>query len=50
MNQTALLHIAGTASLGAAIIVSDLLLTAGLVGLGASLFVAGIVVARRGDD
>ncbi|MES3516809.1 MAG: hypothetical protein PPP58_03990 [Natronomonas sp.] len=50
MNQTAILHIAGAGAVGAGVFVSDQLLTIGLLIVGALLFVAGIVIARRGDD
>jgi len=35
---------------GAGVLVSDTLLTVGLLVVGAALFVAGIVLARRGDS
>lgn len=51
MNQTAILHIAATGMVGAGVVVSDALLTVGLLLVGVVLFVAGIVLARRdGDD
>ncbi|WP_089384158.1 hypothetical protein [Halorubrum vacuolatum] len=52
MKQTGLFHLAATAAVGVGILVSDQLLTAGLLILGLLLFVAGIVIARRddGDD
>jgi hypothetical protein len=49
MNQTAVLHVAATAAIGGGAFVGDRTLTIGLFLLGAALFVAGIVVARRGD-
>lgn len=49
MNQTGLLHLAATAVVGAGIFVGDRALTIGLLVLGALLFVAGIVSARRDD-
>ena len=50
MNQTAVLHIAATGMVGAGVVVSDTLLTVGLLLVGAALFVAGIVLARRDDS
>lgn len=50
MNPTAIFHIAAALSIGGALFVSGQTLTIGLVALGVVLFVAGIVVARRGDS
>jgi hypothetical protein len=50
MNPTAILHIAAAALVGAGIFLSGRLLTVGLLGSGALLFVAGVVVARRDDS
>lgn len=50
MNQTAVLHAAAAVMAGAGFLVSEQLLQFGLLGVAAVLFVAGIVVARRGDD
>jgi len=49
VKQTAILHIAATGMVGAGVIVSDASLTVGLLLVGAALFVAGIVLARRDD-
>jgi hypothetical protein len=49
MNTTAILHsVAAVLVLGGLLLAGDLL-RIGLLGLGAVLFVAGIVVARRDD-
>jgi hypothetical protein len=50
MNPTAVLHVSAAVAVGAGLFVSGQALTVGLVGLGVVLFVAGIVVARRGDS
>ncbi len=50
MNPTAILHAGAAALVGVGIFLSGRLLTIGLLGSGAVLFVAGIVVARRGDS
>jgi len=50
MNPTAILHIAAATLVGAGIFLSGRLLTVGLLGSGALLFVAGVVVARRDDS
>lgn len=49
MNPTAIMHIAAAVLVGAGLFVSGQTLRIGLIGLGVVLFVAGIVVARRGD-
>jgi hypothetical protein len=50
VNPTAVLHASAAVLLGAGLLVSGRTLTIGLLVTGAVLFVAGIVVARRGDD
>lgn len=50
MNQTAVLHATAAVTVGAGFLAPEQLLQLGLFGLGAVLFVAGIVVARRGGD
>ncbi len=47
MNQTAILHIIGTAAIGAGVFVSGTELTVGLLLLGAIFIAAGIIFARR---
>jgi hypothetical protein len=47
VNPTAVLHSVAAVLVGAGLFVSGQTVTIGLVGLGAVLFVAGIVVARR---
>jgi hypothetical protein len=49
MNTTAILHSVAAVLVVAGIFLSGEVLTFGLWGLGAVLFVAGIVVARRDD-
>ncbi|SDE89237.1 hypothetical protein [Halorientalis regularis] len=49
MNQTAILHATAAVIAGGGFLVSERLLKFGLFGLAGLLFVAGIVVARRGD-
>jgi hypothetical protein len=49
MNPTAIMHIAAAILVGAGLFVAGQTLRIGLIGLGVVLFVAGIVVARRGD-
>ena len=43
------MHIAAAVLVGAGLFVAGQTLRIGLIGLGVVLFVAGIVVARRGD-
>ena len=50
MNQTAVLHATAAVMAGAGFLVSEQLYQFGLFGLAVVLFVAGIVIARRGDD
>jgi len=50
VKQTAILHIIGTAAIGAGVFVSGTELTVGLLILGAVFIIAGIVLARRGDS
>ncbi|WP_299267403.1 hypothetical protein [Halorientalis sp.] len=50
MNQTAILHMTAAVLAGGGFFLSDRLLTIGLFGLAGVLFIAGIVIARRGDD
>jgi hypothetical protein len=49
MNTTAIFHSVAAVLVLGGILLSGELLTFGLFGLGAALFVAGIVVARRDD-
>ncbi|WP_227231225.1 hypothetical protein [Salinirubrum litoreum] len=49
MNTTAILHSVAAVLVLGGILLSGEVLTIGLLGLGAVLFVAGIVVARRDD-
>ncbi|SFR32328.1 MULTISPECIES: hypothetical protein [Halorubrum] len=49
MNLTAVLHAGFAVSVLAGILVSDTTLRVAAFALGAVLFVAGIVVSRRGD-
>jgi hypothetical protein len=49
MNLTAVLHAGFAVSVLAGILVSDATLRVAAFALGAVLFVAGIVVSRRGD-
>jgi hypothetical protein len=49
MNPTAILHALAAVLVGAGVFLSGRLLTVGLLGVGAVLFVAGIVIARRDD-
>ncbi|EMA70941.1 hypothetical protein [Halorubrum distributum] len=49
MNLTAVLHAGFGVSMLAGILVSDATLRVAAFALGAILFVAGIVVSRRGD-
>ena len=50
VKQTAILHIIGTGVIGAGVFVSGAELTVGLLILGATFIIAGIVLARRGDS
>ncbi len=50
MKQTAILHAAFAVLLVAGLLVSEQALRFGLFGLAGLCFVAGIVLARRGDD
>ena len=50
VKQTAILHIIGTGVIGAVVFVSSAELTVGLLILGATFIIAGIVLARRGDS
>lgn len=50
MNTTAILHATGTAFVGVGVLLLDGSLSIGFLVLGALLFVAGIVAARRGDS
>jgi len=50
VKQTAILHIIGTAAIGAGVFVSGTELTVGLLILGAIFIIAGIVLARRGGS
>lgn len=50
MKQTAILHIIGTGTIGAGVVVQARELTLGLLLLGAIFIVAGIVLVRRGDS
>ncbi|MES3160540.1 MAG: hypothetical protein PPP55_03105 [Halorubrum sp.] len=47
MNKTAVLHIVATGMVGAGVVISDTLVTVGLLAVGGVLFVAGVVLARR---
>jgi hypothetical protein len=49
MNTTAVLHSVAAVLVVAGVILDGQVLTLGLLGVGAALFVAGIVVARRDD-
>jgi hypothetical protein len=49
MNTTAVLHAVAAVLVVAGVLLDGQLLTLGLFGVGALLFVAGIVVARRDD-
>jgi hypothetical protein len=49
VNPTAILHIVAAVLVGAGLFLPGRTLSLGLFGLGAILFVAGIVVARRDD-
>jgi hypothetical protein len=49
MNTTAVLHAVAAVLVVAGVLLDGQLLTFGLLGVGALLFVAGIVVARRDD-
>ncbi|WP_201289159.1 hypothetical protein [Halovenus carboxidivorans] len=50
MNETAILHIVFALSVGAGILVQSLPLRIGLFAFGGACFVAGVVLARRGDN
>ena len=50
MKETAIRHVAAAGVVGAGIFAADQLLTLGLFVVGAVLFIAGIVLARRGDN
>jgi hypothetical protein len=50
VNTTAILHATGTAFVGVGVLLLDGSLSIGFLVLGALLFVAGIVAARRGDS
>ncbi|WP_176765222.1 hypothetical protein [Halovenus aranensis] len=50
MKTTAILHATATAFVGVGVFLSAGLLSIGLLVVGAALFVAGIVAARRGDS
>lgn len=50
MNTTAVLHSVAALLVGAGVFLSGQIVTISLLALGAVLFVAGIVVARRGDS
>ncbi|MDR9380670.1 MAG: hypothetical protein RI560_03225 [Natronomonas sp.] len=50
MNQTAILHITAALLAGGSFFLDGNVLTIGLLALAGVLFVAGIVIARRGDD
>jgi len=50
MNWTAVLHIAFALFVGAGVLASRAWLRIGLFAAGALCFVAGVVVARRGDN
>ncbi|WP_436903495.1 hypothetical protein [Halovenus halobia] len=50
MNWTAVLHIAFAVFVGAGVLVSQTWLRIGLFTVGALCFVAGVVVARLGDE
>lgn len=50
MNTTAVLHSLAALSVGGGLFLSGRIVTVGLLVLGAALFVAGIVVARRDDS
>ncbi|MFD1632879.1 hypothetical protein ACOZ4L_14880 (plasmid) [Haloplanus ruber] len=50
MNPTAVLHMTAAVLVGAGLFLSGRVLTIVLIGLGVAAFVAGIVLARRGDS
>ncbi len=50
MNWTAVLHIAFAIFAGAGVLVSQTWLRIGLFTVGVLCFIAGVVVARRGDN
>jgi hypothetical protein len=50
VNQTAILHITAALLAGGSFFLDGNVLTIGLLALAGVLFVAGIVIARRGDD
>lgn len=50
VNTTAILHATGTAFVGVGVLLLDGSLSIGFLVLGALLFVAGIVAARRDDS
>ncbi len=50
MNETALLHVTFALLVGLGFVVPNGLLTLALFALGIVCFLAGVVLARRGDD